>query len=52
MLKKIFASPEAAESHYFPLKLVASEPQPAGVEPVHIGWTIRRTEVAFSEAAL
>ena len=29
-LKKIFASPEAA--HYFPLKLVASEPQPAGVE--------------------
>ena len=31
-LKKKFASPEAAESHYFPLKLVASEPQPAGVE--------------------
>ena len=31
-LRKRFKSPEAAESHYFPLKLVASEPQPAGVE--------------------
>ena len=32
MLRKKFASPEAAESHYFPLKLTASEPQAAGVE--------------------